>query len=571
MKAKYISEIIGEDFHNWTNRKVLLTAHTGAGKTHFIVRKVIPYVYSRRNCRNTGKVLILSNRTLLRKQYEKAVLNSVDSYSEYSGCCTFMTYQELANKVASMVEVKSLFTDYDAIICDEAHYFYADSDFAPEAYKLLYVVLEAGYYKTMIFLSATMDEVKPFIIKAWNDIRSNYRISSDFMNQSDTHSRIDSNSILIIDHLVEPDYSRLKCFRVGDLKSLATILANDFYKSLVFIDNKDMAGQLQTFFKEEGLKSESIAVISSDNISGKLKSEIVDKMVSDRKLGVKVLITTSVLDNGVSIEDEDVRNVCIITNSKLSFLQMIGRVRFIEGVDSIRLIFIDRKATDFERYVSRYNRRVEEIEGMLPQIERAEVMGLSRRLDFLMKGWKVEDTDISRLYRCLFIPCKGNPSYLRVNTLFKDVHVVDERAQISFLLNRAAVEKTKTSYFEVLKLQDAANKSVEKAIRIQMGWIGKEAEPLISLVPVSEKERKDKLSNRLLEVNGFTNEELVEFKVRILAEEDLRKMYPEIRFRNGDNGFSTDKLKYILDDLGLILQQKTVNNRQEYTILRARK
>ena len=55
-------------------------------------------------------------------------------------------------------------------------------------------------------------------------------------------------------------------------------------------------------------------------------SKEVQQLVVGHRILPKVLITTSVLDNGVSVHDTDVGNVVIATDSKLSFIQMLGRI-----------------------------------------------------------------------------------------------------------------------------------------------------------------------------------------------------------------------------------------------------
>lgn len=63
--------------------------------------------------------------------------------------------------------------------------------------------------------------------------------------------------------------------------------------------------------------------LSSKNHSKK----VYDEIITNKKFKCPVLITTSVLDNGVNIEDSAVKHVVISATSKTTFLQMLGRVR----------------------------------------------------------------------------------------------------------------------------------------------------------------------------------------------------------------------------------------------------
>ena len=85
-------------------------------------------------------------------------------------------------------------------------------------------------------------------------------------------------------------------------------------------------------------------------------------MVAHRFLEPKVLITTSVLDNGISLEDSSLRNIAIISNSRLSFIQMLGRIRECDGVDTINLILLKREATELSVFLTRYENLVKQID-----------------------------------------------------------------------------------------------------------------------------------------------------------------------------------------------------------------
>ena len=57
------------------------------------------------------------------------------------------------------------------------------------------------------------------------------------------------------------------------------------------------------------------------------------------KFNCDVLITTSVLDNGVNIKDPDVKNIVLITDDEVEFKQMLGRKRFL-AEDEVVEVFI---------------------------------------------------------------------------------------------------------------------------------------------------------------------------------------------------------------------------------------
>lgn len=54
-------------------------------------------------------------------------------------------------------------------------------------------------------------------------------------------------------------------------------------------------------------------------------------MILKNKFDPQILISTSVIDNGVSIIDKSVKNIVIISFDKISFLQKLGRKRLDEN------------------------------------------------------------------------------------------------------------------------------------------------------------------------------------------------------------------------------------------------
>ena len=61
---KYISDKIKEDYKEWKKRQMIfLSAHTGAGKTYFILNELMEFA-----ALNGKRILYLSNRSILKEQ-----------------------------------------------------------------------------------------------------------------------------------------------------------------------------------------------------------------------------------------------------------------------------------------------------------------------------------------------------------------------------------------------------------------------------------------------------------------------------------------------------------------------
>ena len=57
------------------------------------------------------------------------------------------------------------------------------------------------------------------------------------------------------------------------------------------------------------------------------RNRAMDQLVWNQELGCNVLISTSVLDNGISLHADAVDHLVLCQPGKTSFLQMLGRVR----------------------------------------------------------------------------------------------------------------------------------------------------------------------------------------------------------------------------------------------------
>ena len=56
----YFTDLIGNDYKSWDQKKIILNGGTGCGKTHFTINTLIPYYIDQNKT-----VLYLCNRTNL--------------------------------------------------------------------------------------------------------------------------------------------------------------------------------------------------------------------------------------------------------------------------------------------------------------------------------------------------------------------------------------------------------------------------------------------------------------------------------------------------------------------------
>lgn len=77
---------------------------------------------------------------------------------------------------------------------------------------------------------------------------------------------------------------------------------------------------------EKSVKKEAI-FIDAEYHKQKDSNAAVDSLVEQRSMKHRIIVSTATLDNGISIEDEGLRNVAIIADGEIEFVQMSGHKR----------------------------------------------------------------------------------------------------------------------------------------------------------------------------------------------------------------------------------------------------
>ncbi|WP_285815627.1 hypothetical protein, partial [Phocaeicola sartorii] len=110
-------------------------------------------------------------------------------------------------------------------------------------------------------------------------------------------------------------------------------------KWLIFVSSKDDGKTLHN--GKEGIKSsEFIDASYKDLHSGEIR-----KMAFLKKFNQKVLIATTVLYNGFSFEDDELKNIVVDSVDRIEVLQMLGRKRLNEK-ETINLFVLEKAQND---------------------------------------------------------------------------------------------------------------------------------------------------------------------------------------------------------------------------------
>lgn len=541
----YITEIIGDDYWSWKSEKIFIEAPTGSGKTTFIVQQLLK-AYRQRG----QKLLILCNRRLLRDQYWGDLVESYESYEELQNTVDVKTYQELAMKLINGAEAESLLKEYAGICMDEVHFFYADSDFnGYGTYVLLQKLLKAGLKHQMVFISATMECVKPWIQKIIGICERNIPLEEQFQSYPESCFRFKEYAM--------PDkdiYSHVQCIAIPDFETLCEKIGHAKGKSIIFYDDKAGANMLYELLQSRGgLKADQITRLNADNMDNGENSKVVKELVMANKLMPKVLLTTSVLDNGVSVHDPDVESVTIITESKVSFLQMLGRVRT-ESVQKLKLYLLVRPASFFEKRTANLERTLEAF----------DVHGTGelyyRQLEILESVWSGQ-SERAEAYRKAFVLYSMEEDLLHsCSNQFARITY----GRLMLTINLFAKHKLGDLYLEEAKYCKLAKKNPIKILYRQMAWMNKSADELEIQNSTFLEEQNEKLKETLQQIQNFTKEQLAEKKKEI-AEKFGKNVLSDYKTKN--QPFSQEKLKRMLEQFSLKLVEKMVDNKKQYSVV----
>lgn len=133
---------------------------------------------------------------------------------------------------------------------------------------------------------------------------------------------------------MKPSHEQIDSFYFSEFKELLEIIQTSDEKWIMFVDHKQDGITLQAKLEERGVSCVFLDR-QTRNQNRTAKDEFYS-IVNHGRYNCSVLISTEVLDCGVSIRDSAVKNIVISQIRKTTFLQMLGRKRMDEG-EQIRL------------------------------------------------------------------------------------------------------------------------------------------------------------------------------------------------------------------------------------------
>lgn len=331
LNLKYVNEVIGEEYKNWKKGDVVkIQAQTGTGKTWFVtggVKKDGSIEKGLIGELPNSKFLYVCNRIELKRQLKKDLLtkNNLEIPKEVEELdkintienITIVSYQTLTEiTLNNIYKIENMEIDkFDYIILDECHFFLTDAAFNNKTEAICNELINRYYtHSVRVFMSATMGEIDTFI---------NKKTEEKFNEAKEWIAFGDFKSNKIWEYTTGKDYSYLNINYFKNKKDICTFIKNKIIekdeKWIVFVKSIVEGKEYVKILKELNVECNFIYANSKDTE----RVNIRDK--SD--FNTKVLITTKVLDNGINLKAEDLKNIIINAYDKTTFIQELGRIR----------------------------------------------------------------------------------------------------------------------------------------------------------------------------------------------------------------------------------------------------
>lgn len=174
-------------------------------------------------------------------------------------------------------------------------------------------------------MSATIEQIQDYILKdsrkRWKgdaDYYGYYHISNDYAGYNEEYT----------EHIysLQRQYNYIDVSIIRKDEEIEKLIDNKQGKWLIFVDNIQKGKKLEETLKKH--KSEDEVVFIFSGYEDEVESEKqVREIINNKKQSAQILISTSVMDNGITLKDIELRNIILMADTEVEFIQMLGRKR----------------------------------------------------------------------------------------------------------------------------------------------------------------------------------------------------------------------------------------------------
>lgn len=293
---KTVSDYITpKKINTWgTGDTILIFSPTGSGKSHFVKHTLRDYC-----AENKLRCLYLLSRIRTKEQFEKDLSDD--------DAITFATYQSL-EAIESTQAVD--YGEWDVVVADECHYFFADSSFN---------------HRTDLSLDWILNQrkaIRVFMTATYNGILEDF----------------ERRGIPYIGYILESDNPKISSLQFfwseTQLDRLADQIISRGDKGIFFIQSAKKAYDLYAKYKNNGL---FLCSKHNEKFGKYLDTALIDQMLANERFGCSLLITTQALDTGVTLKDRSLTTIVTDMTDPSIILQCAGRKRLVDEDDRLDL------------------------------------------------------------------------------------------------------------------------------------------------------------------------------------------------------------------------------------------
>ena len=325
-----------------TNRAVVIVAPTGKGKSTFVEKQILPLAKS-----HNAKIVLCGNRVASNLQVKARVAKLLGmenlceeltprgmvKHEDFGGNVRIFSYQKLEVIFTSCSKEAQLaiefFREARFVIFDEAHFFTSDSEFNARTGLLLQQLRTISVNAQRIYMTATPDEIMPFLYAVEYKGLPTYGLSK------------------LPVYRFRADWSPYKISYFNDESELLGKIAStpENEKWVLFVDNIAFGKHLLQSIGKDAAFLDATAKTEKDTTANSIWQQIVET----EKFSARVLITTAIMENGINLKDSELKHIAIFSLRKTRFLQSLGRKRLLKN-ESVNLYLFNFSASYIQQF-----------------------------------------------------------------------------------------------------------------------------------------------------------------------------------------------------------------------------
>lgn len=292
---------------------------------------------------------------------------------------------------------------------------------------------------------------------------------------------------------ITDQYSYLSEFYFDELTSISEQISEsvgDGEKWLIFVRKKKDAETLKAILATKGCDAFIVTSQVAQKYDGKprqRKSHIkdnLDALILHQQQKCPVVISTSVLDNGITLHACDVKNIVICQPQKVEFLQMLGRIR-VKADETVNLYIQRVTPNEIKGFVTQYRKELLFLVGFWLKDEKVvssrfcyedadKIVSFKNNTLYVKTVNFLTEHHNDLLKRVLANPTKLN--YMLINPDKKDKHSSNniDNLQVNVL---GILYYLGELYQMNLMMRNCNKKDPYYYLKAQLSWIGKEYDP----------------------------------------------------------------------------------------------